>query len=169
MARSCSVCDHPDHLAIDQALLGAGVERLSQREVALRFGLSRASVQRHAVSHVSAVLRAVQGQAGTLHAETMLTQLADAYERIIRLADRAEQAGDLRTAVSAVREIRGTVETFAKVGLAMSQVSPPQESQRVDLDNLIDAALRKRMAGESTALVAGHDPDDDVVDGVIVD
>jgi hypothetical protein len=169
MARACSVCSHPDHLRIDQDLLGAGTARLSGRAVAERYGLSRASVGRHAANHLPAVLRAVQGQAATLHAETMLDKLAEGYERIIRLADRAEAAGDLRTAVAAVREIRGAVETFARVGLALSQVPEPQELQRTDLDDRIDQALRAR----SHALGAGPsvtgEGDDDVVEGVIVD
>jgi hypothetical protein len=168
MSRACSVCSHPDHLDIDAALLGAGTERLSGRAVAQRWGLSRASVQRHAQAHIAPVLRAVTEQAGTLHAESMLQQLAGAYERIVRLADRAEAAGDLRTAVSAVREIRGTVETFARVGLAMAQHVEPEEDQRIDLDDRIDAALSRRMAGGAKGAIGSGD-DDDVVEGVLVE
>lgn len=169
MARACSVCSHPDHLDIDASLLGAGRERLSQRDVARLYGLSRASVQRHAADHVAPIMRAVADQVTRLHGETLLVELGGLYERTIRLLDKAEQSGDLRTAVSAVREARGAVETFAKVGLALSAQGPEPEALRTDLDDRIDAALRARMDDETPALVAGHDSDAEVVEGVIVD
>jgi len=171
MARTCSVCSHPAHLDIDAALLGAGGARLSHREVAARWGLSRASVQRHAGAHIAPVMRAVAEQAGVLHAENLLQKLGSLYERTVRMLDQAEAAGDLRTAVAAVREARGTVETFARVGLALAQREEPEESARDDLDERIEAALAGRLAigaGEHPGSVDSVE-DADVVEGIVVE
>ncbi len=168
MARTCSVCAHPDHLAIDAALLGAGGPKRSHRDLALHYGLSRAAVQRHAASHVPEVLRAVQSQAGLLHAETMLTELGGLYERTVRLLDRAEAAEDHRTVVAAIREARQVVESFAKVGLAMAnhQADRDASAGRADLDDLIERALEDRM---NRALPAPPLVDDEVVVGEVVE
>lgn len=167
MAQLCKVCIHPDHLAIDAALLGAGGPKRSYRDLALQYGMSRASLQRHAASHVPEVLRAVQSQAGLLHAETMLSELGGLYERTVRLLDAAEQTEDRKTAIGAIREARQVIESFARVGLAMAN----HEAQRaetevgIDLDALIGDALERRA---KRALPAPPLQDEDVVEGVVV-
>lgn len=173
MARACSVCSHAQHLDIDAALLGAGTARLSHREVAVRYGLSRASVQRHAVSHIAPIMRAVTEQAGLLHAESMLSELGRLYERAIRNIDRAEAGGEPNEVSAALREARSSIETFAKIGLAMAQREEPEEDRRSDLDDRIEEALRNRAHRGVSAIGPGGpvDPlsDDQVEEAVVIE
>jgi len=50
--RSCTVCDHPQRTAIDKALVAGEV----MRNVALRFAISFAALQRHKANHLPEVL-----------------------------------------------------------------------------------------------------------------
>ncbi len=52
MPRSCTVCDHPQRTAIDKALVAGEV----MRNVALRFAISFAALQRHKANHLPDVL-----------------------------------------------------------------------------------------------------------------
>jgi hypothetical protein len=49
MGRLCTICAHPDHLAIDEAL-GTG---RAFRGIAVSFGVSRAALHRHWQRHIS--------------------------------------------------------------------------------------------------------------------
>ncbi len=52
MPRSCSVCDHPERTAVDRALVAGE----AMRNVALRFAISFAALQRHKANHLPVVL-----------------------------------------------------------------------------------------------------------------
>ncbi len=52
MSRTCTVCMHPERTAIDRALVAGEV----MRNVALRFAISFAALQRHKANHLPVVL-----------------------------------------------------------------------------------------------------------------
>ena len=52
MPRSCTVCEHPEKDAIDQALVGSA----SNRSVASIYDVSEAAVRRHKANHLPAKL-----------------------------------------------------------------------------------------------------------------
>lgn len=154
MATQCSVCSHAQRIDIDGHLIGAGRERLSQREVARRYGLARASVGRHAAAHIAPLMAAVQGQVTALHGVGLLTEIASLYERTMRLLSRAENADDLRTSIAAIREARGCIETWGRVGLSLSQQVEDEPADATGLDARISLALEARTQRADMAEVA---------------
>ncbi len=72
MARSCTICAHPDHTAIADALATGR----SLRDVAKQFGVSKSTIQRH-YQHLLAAAEALeessaQGTATLHHSESRL-------------------------------------------------------------------------------------------------
>jgi transposase-like protein len=90
MPRRCTVCDHPQRHGVDQAL----VTGAPYRSVARQFELSESSVYRHKIDHLP--VRHLQTHA-------------------LDILERAERAGDLRTALAAISQARGNLELLGKL------------------------------------------------------
>ncbi len=76
MPRSCTVCDHPQRTAIDKALVAGEV----MRNVALRFAISFAALQRHKANHLPEVLAEAkqwQANAHQLHVAAVGVAIQD--------------------------------------------------------------------------------------------
>lgn len=110
MPRTCSVCTHEQRSEIDTALL----EGEPYRHIAARFGTSTAALQRHK-EHLPRFIVKAHEAGEVAQANNLLGQVKDLQKRALGILDRAEGAGDLRTAVSAIREARATVELLAKL------------------------------------------------------
>lgn len=63
MPRTCTVCDHPERTAVDRALVAGE----AMRNVALRFAISFAALQRHKANHLPGVLAEAKRRQGELH------------------------------------------------------------------------------------------------------
>ncbi len=129
MPRHCTACDHPNRPAIDQALVAGE----TYRSIASGTGLSESALKRHKQAHLKPALRAAMAErqeAHTRHAqEAQAAKEAKDYDttealldqmRLLRttafgLLQKAEQAGELRTAVAAVKEVRATLELLLKL------------------------------------------------------
>ncbi len=111
MPRSCTVCEHPGREAIDEALVGGA----SNRSLASLYDVSEAAVRRHKANHLPAKLVMAQAAEEVAQADTLLEQVRDLQERALDILDKAEEAGELRTALSAIREARGNLELLAKL------------------------------------------------------
>ena len=111
MPRSCTVCEHPERDAIDRALVGGA----SNRSVASLYDVSEASVRRHKANHLPAKLVMAQAAEEVAEADTLLDQVKGLQSRAYSILDRAEEAGELKTALSAIREVRGNLELLAKL------------------------------------------------------
>ncbi len=110
MALRCSVCDHPQVGEIDLALVDGG----SVRDVARRFGVGRNAVHRHRKGgHISDSLVRAAEAADVARGDDLLTRVRDLEGRALRILDRAERAGELRTALRAVAEVRSTIKLLA--------------------------------------------------------
>lgn len=84
------------------------------RDAARRFGLSKDSVSRHK-AHVSQALATVVAEREQAGARSALDRLEDLYDRASRVLDAAESEGKATLTLQAVKELRGIVETLAKV------------------------------------------------------
>ena len=110
MARTCTVCIHPAREEIDKALLDGG----PYRRIAGRFGASPSAVYRHKKDHLPKALIKAAEVREVQHGDDLLDQLRGLQERAVRILGQAEAAGDLRTALAAVREARGCLELLGK-------------------------------------------------------
>ncbi len=127
MPRVCLVCIHAERAAIDAAI----VRGEPYRRVSALWGVSGDSAKRHKANHIPERLaEATQAEVvatadalvediqGLKHRAIALLDTAETgVETVIRgrTEDRVEKIPDLRAAVSAIREIRGCIELFAKV------------------------------------------------------
>lgn len=112
MPRVCTVCTHPKRSAIDRALIVASTPN---RRIATRYGLSESSVRRHRAEHIPAMLVKAEEAATIAEAGTLLQQVEALRDRSLQLLTKAEEAGDLRTALAGVREARACIELLLEV------------------------------------------------------
>ena len=111
MPRSCTICEHPDREAIDRSLVGDS----SNLSVSSLFGVSESAVRRHKANHLPAKLVMAQAAEEVAQADDLLQQVRDLQGRAFAILGKAEAAGDLRTALGAIREARGNLELLAKL------------------------------------------------------
>jgi len=108
---SCSVCSHEHVREIDMELTrGVGV-----RNVAKRWGLSKSSVHRHAETHISEKLAKTAEIERQADGESLMGEIRDLKARAEAILNTAETAKDLKTALSAIGQIKGVLELTAKI------------------------------------------------------
>lgn len=111
MPRVCSICTHPDREAIDRFLV-SGSSNLSLSSL---FDVSEAAVRRHKANHLPASLVKAHEAEEVSRADGLLEDVRSLQDRALAILDRAEGSGDLRTALSAIREARANLELLAKL------------------------------------------------------
>ena len=110
MPRTCTFCSNPQHQAIDQALVAGTPDRV----VAERFAASPPSVYRHQQGHLLTTMLKAREAQEVAHADGLMAQLQSLQQKALEILARAEGTGNLRSALAALRELRGTVELTAK-------------------------------------------------------
>ena len=131
MGRHCTVCTHPEREAIDQALVAGA----SYRDIAERFSLSAPSVHRHASRHLPGALIKAQEVGEVARADNLLGQVRDLQARALAILSQAEAAGDLKTALHAIREARGTLELLAKMLCEVARLSNAPQVIQIEYVN----------------------------------
>lgn len=111
MPRACTVCIHPKRPEIDSALLASE----PFRHIASRFDTSTAALQRHKADHIPAHVATAKDAADVAIADDLLQQIKALRNKAISILQKAEEAGDYRTALMGIREARGCVETLLEV------------------------------------------------------
>ena len=120
MPMTCRVCGHKKRLEIDRALL----EGQSLRDIAKRTGTTASSLQRHKAEHLARSLVKAHEAREVARADSLLDDVRTGEGRAERLyaaaegiLDRALEAEDLKTALTAIRaavdvmgEARGYME-----------------------------------------------------------
>ena len=140
MAKPCSVCIHADAENINAQLLdGVTLETLSEG-----YKLSVTALHRHKQSHIPAQLVKAQDAHEIAAADSLMGRVASLDVKAGEVYARAMRAKNLNAAISAVRELRGITELYARItGELQAQtvnniiVMP----ERVSLRNVILAAL----------------------------
>jgi hypothetical protein len=132
VSRRCTICDHPECQAIDRAL----IEGTAKRRIASQFGVSEAAVRRHEkAGHVSAAMAKARDAADAAHGDDLLAQCRELQDKALGILSKAERAGDLRTAIAAIREGRSCLELLARLlaelpaGAAVSVFTSPDWTQ----------------------------------------
>jgi hypothetical protein len=112
MPRRCTVCDHPERHGIDESLVSGA----PYRSVAKRFRLSESAVYRHKTQqHLPAHLLKAREAEEAARADDLLDQVMNLQAHALNILDRAEKAGDLRTALAAISQARGNLELLGKL------------------------------------------------------
>lgn len=111
MPRSCTICAHPEKAAIDRAIVGGA----SNRSAASLYDVSEAAVRRHGANHLPAKLVKAQEVEDVVEADDLLAEVRGLQARALSILSKAEKAGELRTALGAIREARGNLELLAKL------------------------------------------------------
>jgi hypothetical protein len=110
MPRTCTICRHPKLNEINEAV----VSSVAYRDIAGRYGTSKSALDRHK-PHVSRALMKAKGAAEVVQADSLMDKIAQLEQEARRLGRKAEDAGDLRAAMAAVRELVRIVELLAKL------------------------------------------------------
>ena len=89
--------------------------RTSGRRVASIFDLSEASVRRHAAKHLPESLAAAVDAELVANGDDLLNQVRELQRRTLAILERAEEEGDHRVALRAIREARGCLELLGRL------------------------------------------------------
>ena len=111
MPRKCTVCEHEKVEEINRLLL----EGVSLRDLAGRYSVSKTALHRHKESHLPAELTKAREAREIAKADSLLDQVTELRDKALSILDKAEQAGDLRTALQGVREAKGCLELLARL------------------------------------------------------
>jgi len=111
MPRTCTICSHKDRLEIERALVAGE----AFRNIAARTGTSTTSLKRHKDDHLpKKIVQARQAQQ-EVEADDLLGQVRTLKARAMSLLDAAEAQGDIRTALTGIRETRACLELLFEV------------------------------------------------------
>jgi hypothetical protein len=113
MPRRCTVCVHEKRKAIDRAIVGGS----SNRDVARRFAVSKDAVDRHAKAHISKAIEKAEAVREVAHGAGLLGDITAIRDKAAKLGEQAEEQGDLRTALTSVRELVRCTELLFRLGL----------------------------------------------------
>ena len=151
MPRRCTVCDHPERNGIDQAL----VTGAPYRSVAKRFGLSESAVYRHKTEHLPAHLLKAREVEEVAQADDLLEQVRDLQAHALNILERAEKAGDLRTALAAISQARSNLELLGKLAGELDErpvVNLSVSPEWLELRTVIVGALEPHPAAHTAVL-----------------
>jgi len=110
--RTCTVCSHPEREAIDRAL----VEGQSSGKLAGRYRtLDERAIRRHRSNHLPTTLARAREAEEVSRADDLLDQVRGLQDRVLTILGKAENSGELRTALGAIREARRNLELLAKL------------------------------------------------------
>ena len=140
MPRRCTVCNHPERHNIDGAL----VTGAPYRSVAKRFGLSESAVYRHKTDHLPKHMVKAKEVEEVAHADDLLEQVRHLQTHALDILGRAEESGDLRTALAAISQARGNLELLGKLAGELDEqpvVNLNISSEWLELRTVIVSAL----------------------------
>jgi hypothetical protein len=112
MARTCTICTHVSLADINAALIAG---QLPLRTIADHWSVSKTALLRHQAEHLPEHLAQAQDAREVAQADDLLAQVRSLQAKALGILATAEQQGDLRTALLAIREARGSLELLAKL------------------------------------------------------
>lgn len=131
VGRRCSVCQHPEVFAVNEAIVAGA----SFRDVARQYTLSHDAVTRHAAKHLPAALMKAAEAQEVASADKLMAKVNQLETDARRIGREAEAGGDLRAALAAVGQLVKIVELEGRLlgelnaavnvsAVAVSGVSP---------------------------------------------
>src|SRR5215210_7328043 len=111
MPRPCTICAHPEHHAINVAL----VNRDPYRNITQDYGVSKYALTRHAKEHLPELLARAKDAVEIAEADSLLDRVEGLYKRTEAILEAAESNSEWGTALAAIRECRGNLELLGRV------------------------------------------------------
>jgi hypothetical protein len=153
MPRRCTVCDHPQRHSIDEGLVSGA----PYRSVAKQFSLSESAVYRHKTEHLPAHLLKARQVKEVAQADDLLDQVRHLQTHALDILERAEKAGELRTALAAISQARGNLELLGKLAGKLDErpvVNLNVSPEWLELRAVIVGALEPHPAAHTAVLRA---------------
>jgi len=153
MPRRCTVYDPPKRYSIDEALVSSA----PYRSVAKRFELSESAVYRHKTEHLPAHLLKARKAEEVAQADDLLEQVSNLQAHALGILERAEKAGDLRTALAAISQARRNLELLGKLAGELDErpvVNLNVSPEWLELRTVIVGALEPHPAAQRAVLRA---------------
>jgi transposase len=110
MSMTCKVCRHPELQTIDESVL----EGASIRDIAKRFRLSPASLDRHK-KHLDKTLVKAKEAAEVNRADSLIEQLQQLRTDARRIQGKTERAKDYRGALAAIGQLERLLQVSLKI------------------------------------------------------
>jgi len=111
MPRPCTICAHPEHHAINVAL----VNRDPYRNITQHYGVSKYALTRHAKEHLPELLARAKDAVEIAEADSLLDRVEGLYKRTEAILEAAESNSEWALALAAIRECRGNLELLGRV------------------------------------------------------
>jgi hypothetical protein len=127
------------------------------RSVAKQFGLSESAVYRHKADHLPSHLLKARELKEVAQADDLLDQVRHLQAHALDILERAEKAGDLRTALAAISQARGNLELLGKLAGELDerpQVNVLVAPEWLELRAVIVGALEPHPAAHTAVLRA---------------
>ena len=143
MARTCTVCSHPEKEEIDRLLVRGD----SIAGIARDFAVSEDALKRHFDNHVPKTLAASPSAKEITDADKLLSEIEEVKNRALRLLDKAENAQDTRVygpPSQYLKEFREYVRLMAELSgklAAQPQITIINHPQWIELRTVIIEAL----------------------------
>lgn len=116
MPKGCKVCRADNVKEIDKAI----IEGETLQSIADKFHFHISTISRHK-QHIANKINTYSVLTDAQEGGTVLQRIDDLLQRANSLLDKAEDGGDVKTALIAIREVRGTLELLGK---ASGQLAP---------------------------------------------
>ena len=110
MSRGCKICKDEKVRAINNAIIDGETLQV----IANKFGFHPSTISRHK-AHVADKISKAAVICDAQEGASVLQKISDLMQKAHDLLDTAEQSGDVKTAIQAVREARGCLELMARV------------------------------------------------------
>ncbi len=111
MARTCSICVHPERVAIEREIAAT----TSAQKISALFRVSPDAVQRHKAEHIAVVVQKARNDAEDMRGLDVLAQLRAINAASLQILHQARQAQDPQTALKAIDRIQRQIELQAKL------------------------------------------------------
>ena len=135
MLQRCSICIHENADEINYELLRG----TPLRKIAEQYGVSSTALFRHK-KHLPAALIQAKEAEDIAQTDDLLKKIVELCEKAIAIVDKAESAGDLRTALLGIREAKGYVELLAKMQIVILE---KQQEEVKELPKIVEVYLEE--------------------------
>ncbi len=139
VGRSCTICRHGEHHAINVAL----VSREPYRDIARRYGVSKDALKRHSQEHIPSMLVKASRAQEVADADTLLDRVEALTARIEAAVGEVESEHNWDSFWRGVRELRSNLELIGELTKELNR--QPQVNMVLIAPEVQEAIIRALM------------------------